>query len=76
VLGPFFDRHNLDVGFKAMKIPLYLCLNVFRKVFFPLFSIVQHFVLKAEWFDVQDCATITVVYDGSIGKWSLRKYLV
>jgi len=44
-----------------MKIPLYLFLNVFRKVFFPLFSIVLHFVLKTEWFDVRDCATMTVV---------------
>jgi len=62
VSGPFFDRHNLDVDFKAMKFPLYLFLNVFRKVFFPLFSIMLHFVLKTEWFDVRDCATMTVVF--------------
>jgi len=44
-----------------MEIPLYLFLNVYRNVSFPLFSIVQHFVLKAEWFDVRDRATVTVV---------------
>jgi len=45
-----------------MKIPLYLFLNVFRKVFFSAVSIVQQFVLKAEWFGFRDCATMTVVY--------------
>jgi len=39
-VGTLFDCHNLDVDFKAMKIPLYLFLNIFRKVFFSLFSIV------------------------------------
>jgi len=33
VLGPFFDHHNFDVNFKAMKSPHYLFLIVFGKCF-------------------------------------------
>jgi len=38
VLGPFFDRHNLDVDFKAMKSPHYLFLIVFGKYFPVVFN--------------------------------------
>ena len=35
----------------------------------------KHFSLKTEWFDVGDCATMTVVWDekGNAGKWERKR---
>ena len=45
---------------RQWKTP-FICHWMYFGKFFPLFSIVSHFVLKTEWFDVRDCATMTVV---------------
>ena len=45
---------------RQWKVPI-ICSWLFSESVFPLVSMMKHLCLKTEWFDVCDCATMTVV---------------
>jgi len=57
---PFLIVITLMWTSRQLKVPI-ICSWLFSEGVFPLFSMMKHFSLKTEWFDVGDCATMTVV---------------